>query len=88
MRCSTPCREGARARSSWRTRSDTPYKQALLERLTRAYSDERLARAGELSLSGGTQTEVVCDLVFEGDWRGTLEHRYFTASDLQAEVEQ
>ena len=67
--------------------ADTPYKQALLDRLTRAYGDERLARAGELSLSGGTQTEVVCDLVFEGDWRGTLEHRYFTASDLQAEVE-
>lgn len=66
--------------------SDTPYKQALLEHLTRAYRDERLARAGELSLSGGTQAEVVCDLVFEADWRGTLEHRYFTAPDLQAEA--
>ena len=66
--------------------ADTPYKQALLDRLTRAYSDERLARAGELSLSGGLQTDVVCDLVFEGDWRGTLEDRYFAASNRQAEV--
>ena len=66
--------------------ADTPYKQALLERLTRAYSDERLARAGELSLSGGSQTEVVCDLVFEADWKGTLEHRYFAASKMDAKV--
>ena len=33
-----------------------------------------------LPLSGGTQTEVICDLVFEADWRGTLEHRYFASS--------
>ena len=65
--------------------ADTPYKQALLERLTQAYSDERLARAGELSLSGGTQAEVVCDLVFEADWKGTLEHRYFASTNLHTE---
>ena len=56
---------------------DTTYKQGLLERLTRAYRDERLARVGELSLSGGTHSEVVCDLVFDADWRGTLESRHF-----------
>ncbi|MFC7459510.1 DEAD/DEAH box helicase family protein [Hydrogenophaga defluvii] len=59
--------------------ADTSYKQALLERLTRAFKDERFSRAGELTLEGQDRSEVVCDLVFEGDWRGTLEHRYFAA---------
>jgi type III restriction enzyme len=59
--------------------SDTSYKQALLARLTQAFKDERFSRAGELKLEGQDRTEVVCDLVFEGDWRGTLEHRYFAA---------
>lgn len=56
---------------------DTGYKQALLERLTAAFKDERLARAGELLLEGGERADVVCDLVFDQDWQGTLEHRYF-----------
>jgi type III restriction enzyme len=60
--------------------SDTTYKQALLARLTQAFKDERFARAGELTLEGQDRTKVVCDLVFEGDWRGTLEHRYFSAA--------
>ena len=60
--------------------SDTHYKQALLARLTQAFKDERFARAGELTLEGQDRAEVVCDLVFEGDWRGTLEHRYFSAA--------
>jgi|GEM_PF-3168853 hypothetical protein len=59
--------------------SDTRYKQALLERLTQAFNDKRFSRAGELKLEGQDRTEVVCGLVFEGDWRGTLEHRYFSA---------
>lgn len=59
--------------------SDTSYKQALLTRLTQAFHDERLARAGELTLEGHDRIDVVCDLVFEADWRGTLEHRYFAA---------
>jgi type III restriction enzyme len=66
--------------------SDTIYKQQLLEHLTQAYRDERLARAGELSLSGGAQVDVVCDLVFQADWRGTLEHRYFEAPNLKTEA--
>lgn len=60
--------------------SDTGYKQALLARLTQAFKDERFARAGELKLEGQDRTEVVCDLVFEAEWRGTLEHRYFSAA--------
>jgi hypothetical protein len=49
----------------------------LLERLTTAFEDDRLARTGELVLEGGASSNVVCDLVFEADWRGTLEKRYF-----------
>ena len=59
--------------------SDTTYKQALLARLTQAFKDERFVRAGELALQGQDRTELVCDLVFEGDWRGTLEQRHFSA---------
>jgi type III restriction enzyme len=58
--------------------ADTSYKQALLARLTQAFKDERFVRAGELKLEGQDRTEVVCDLVFEGDWHGTL-NRYFSA---------
>lgn len=58
--------------------TDTSYKQALLARLTQAFKDERFSKAGELLLEGKDRLEVVCDLVFEGDWRGTLEHRYFS----------
>lgn len=59
--------------------TDTHYKQALLARLTQAFKDERFVRAGELALQGQDRTELVCDLVFEGDWRGTLEQRHFSA---------
>lgn len=60
--------------------ADTGYKQALLARLTQAFKDERFVRAGELALKGKDRIDVVCDLVFEADWRGTLEHRYFAPS--------
>jgi type III restriction enzyme len=55
---------------------DTVYKQALLQRLTSAYADQRFARAGELELVAQGQT-LVCDMVFEGDWCGTLNARHF-----------
>lgn len=58
--------------------SDTTYKQALLERLTAAFQDERLARAGELVLESAEKADVVCDLVFDQNWPGTLEQRYFS----------
>jgi type III restriction enzyme len=57
--------------------ADTAYKQALLERLTQAFKDERLFPVGDLRLEGMEPTEVRCDLIFEGDWRGTLERRHF-----------
>ncbi len=50
---------------------DTAYKQALLQRLTGAFADESLVPVGGLELVGQAQS-VVCDLVFDGDWRGTL----------------
>ncbi len=56
--------------------ADTAYKQALFERLTRAFTDRRFASAGELVLEGGHE-RVVCDLVFDQGWRGVLDSRYF-----------
>ena len=56
--------------------SDTAYKQALLQRLTEAFADESLVPVGGLELVGQAQS-VVCDLVFDGDWRGTLNARQF-----------
>jgi len=55
---------------------DTAYKQALLQRLTQAFADESVVPAGGLELLGQAQS-VVCDLVFDGDWRGTLNARQF-----------
>jgi len=60
--------------------NDTLYKQALLVRLTQAFADDSLARVGELELVGAAQS-VQCELVFEGDWRGTLNARQFGDSD-------
>ncbi len=57
--------------------ADTDYKQKLLERLTQAYSDQSLARVGELELVGERQT-VVCDLVLDQAWRSTMNTRYFS----------
>lgn len=56
---------------------DTAYKQGLLQRLTEAYKDQSLARAGEMELLGET-TSLVCDLVFDSAWSGTLAARYFS----------
>jgi len=56
--------------------NDTLYKQALLERLTQAFADESLVPVGGLELVGQAQS-VVCDLVFDGDWKGTLNARQF-----------
>ena len=55
---------------------DTDYKQALLERLSAAFRDERGPAVGELVLEGGTE-DVVCDLVFDEAWRGVMNERYF-----------
>lgn len=62
--------------------NDTTYKQALLERLSRAYADQSLARTGELELVGEGQS-ITCDLVFDGDWQGTLNAGHFGAAQPQ-----
>lgn len=56
---------------------DTRYKQALLERLSAAFRDERWQRVGSLELDGGSAETVVCDLVFDAAWQGTLAARHF-----------
>jgi type III restriction enzyme len=55
---------------------DTAYKQALLAKLSAAFADERYAAKGELTLEGGRE-RLVCDLVFDASWRGTLDQRHF-----------
>ena len=57
--------------------SDSAYKQALLQRLTEAFRDERFTGAGTLALAGAEREDLVCDLVFDAAWRGAVEKRYF-----------
>lgn len=59
---------------------DTAYKQALLARLTAAYADQRLGRAGELELVGaaGSDVALVCDLLMDTAWQGSLAARHFS----------
>ena len=57
--------------------SDTRYKQALLERLTQAFSDKRFQSVGELALQEGGDSVVQCDLVFDQAWRAAMDSRYF-----------
>jgi type III restriction enzyme len=58
---------------------DTVYKAALLQRLTRAFRDERHVRAGELVLAGAGTTDLACDLLFdEATWRNTMEKSVFS----------
>lgn len=56
---------------------DTAYKRRLLERLNEAFSDERGARIGSLELAAGGAERVVCDLVFDAAWQGSLAARHF-----------
>jgi type III restriction enzyme len=56
---------------------DTAYKQALLQRLSEAFRDERRHKAGELVLEGPADEEVRCDLIIDQAWRGALEARWF-----------
>ena len=58
---------------------DTVYKQALLHTLSDAFRDERWQSVGSLGLSSGSPDEVVCELVFDADWQGTLAARHFAA---------
>jgi type III restriction enzyme len=56
--------------------ADTAYKQALLARLSTAFRDERLTRAGEFAFEGDGE-RVVCDLVIDEAWQGRVDARYF-----------
>jgi len=55
---------------------DTQYKQALLQRLTQAYASQSLSSMGEVELLGDGQG-LVCDLVFDTAWQGSLAARHF-----------
>ena len=57
---------------------DTQYKQALLQRLTQAYAAQSLNSAGQMEVVGDGQG-LVCDLVFDTAWQGSLNARYFHA---------
>lgn len=60
---------------------DTRYKQALLERLSAAFRDERHVRAGEFTLEGAGRVQLACDLLFdEATWRNALQSRVFSAA--------
>ncbi len=62
--------------------SDTGYKQKLLQRLSESFRDERgtsAVRAGELELASGATIRLVCDLIFDTAWRGSMDSRYFSS---------
>ena len=60
--------------------ADTAYKRDLFDRLSAAFRDERARRSGELILAGASSEQVICDLIFEPAWEGTLESRpWFSA---------
>jgi len=56
---------------------DTQYKQAMLARLTQAFKDERWQQVGQLALAGSQSQDLVCDLLIDQAWQGTLEARHF-----------
>jgi hypothetical protein len=56
---------------------DTDYKKNLLTALTTAYSEARFKRAGELELAATHGPGIVCDLVFDENWKNTLNSRDF-----------
>jgi type III restriction enzyme len=55
---------------------DTQYKQALLERLTSAFAQQSLSSSGQMEMVGDTRG-LVCDLVFDAAWQGSLNARHF-----------
>lgn len=62
---------------------DTAYKQALLERLTRMFSDGPRAPVGALSLENADGITIECDLLLDQNWQGTLEFRHFSDIDVE-----
>jgi type III restriction enzyme len=58
---------------------DTQYKQALLERLTQAFMDERFVSVGGLDLEHMNRTSLQCDLVFDEGWEPRMDSHFFPA---------
>ncbi len=56
---------------------DTEYKQRLLAAITAAYVDEHPARSGNLELVDKNGVRIVCDLIFDENWKNDLNNRYF-----------
>jgi type III restriction enzyme len=56
---------------------DTDYKRAFLAELETAWRDDRLQQAGELELVSGSGDRLLCRLVFDQNWRNTLETEVF-----------
>ncbi|MDE2594632.1 MAG: DEAD/DEAH box helicase family protein [Burkholderiales bacterium] len=57
---------------------DSHYKRAVLARLSHAFKDERWRQVGQLELTGASRQELVCDLLMDQSWQGTLEAQYFS----------
>ena len=58
---------------------DTDYKKRLLAKLTAAFSGEKLIQAGELELTDAKGTKVICDLVFDENWKNSLNQAHFSS---------
>ncbi len=56
---------------------DTDYKRALLAKLSAAYRDATFARAGELALEGKQGTRLICDVVFDENWKNAMSRKHF-----------
>ena len=71
---------------------DTDYKKNLLAALTAAYSEARFKRAGELELAADGGPRIVCDLVFDENWKNALNARHFAVDSAsgtsQVELER
>lgn len=60
--------------------TDTHYKQTLLDMLSELFRDERGARVGELELASPHGISLVCDMVFDAAWKGSVSKRYFAGT--------
>ena len=54
---------------------DSVYKQALLQRLSQAFSDKRWQTVGTLALRQGESAVVACELLVDAAWQGVFEQR-------------
>jgi len=64
---------------------DTDYKAKLLSTLSDAFAQDRFKRAGELELVADGGPRIVCDLVFDENWKNTLNARHFAPDSAPVE---